>query len=237
MATLTPHDLRSHLQDFQSKIGINFRKKAYLERALTHRSYRHEMANPELMDNERFEFFGDAILSFVVSKKLMLDLPEADEGTLSNLRSNLVSRKALFRVAKKLQLKQYLLVGRGEKKGRMEDKMRIYGNAVEAIIAAIYFDRGVTAAEKFIMKYFGEFFSLRRLRGLHTNYKSQLQEWSQKKFKILPVYKTRTAPEGFIAEVHVGSGYQATGIGSNKREAHQIAAKHLLRFLKQSKLY
>ena len=189
-----------------------------------------------MKDNERFEFFGDAILSFVVTKRLLRDLPQADEGTLSALRSNLVSKKALFRVARKLMLRKYLLVGKGEQKGHLKEKTKIFGNAVEAVIAAVYLDRGIRAAEDFVTRYFGEFFSLRKLKGLHTNYKSQLQEWAQKKHKMLPLYKTWSVPEGFTAEVEVLQAGRALGLGSSKQEAEQRAAKHLVQFLKREKL-
>jgi ribonuclease-3 len=176
------------------------------------------------------------VLSFIVSKRLMRDLPQADEGTLSALRSNLVSKKALFRVAKKLALRKFLLVGKGEQKGRLHEKTKIFGNAVEAVIAAVYLDRGFTAAEKFVMHFFGEFFSLRKLKGLHTNYKSQLQEWAQKQHQRLPLYKTWAVPEGFSAEVEVLEVSKASGLGGSKQEAEQMAAKHLVQFLKREKL-
>lgn len=233
----TDKTLQVRLKKFQRHIGIRFRNQHLLQKALTHRSYKHEVADPVMKDNERYEFFGDSILSFIVSKRLLRDLPQADEGTLSNLRSNLVSKKALFRVARKLSLKKYLLLGKGERKGLVKEKTRILGNSVEAIIAAIYLDRGIKVAEEFIMKYFGEFFSMRKLARLHVNYKSQLQEWAQRHHKLLPLYKTTAVTEGFVAEVEVPHIGKASGLGSSKREAEQMAAKNLIKFLKEAKAF
>ena len=230
------HKLEKHLKEFQKKIGVRFRRPRLLLKALTHCSYKHEVADPALKDNERYEFFGDSILSFIVSKRLLKDLPQANEGELSTLRSNLVSKKALFRVVRKLSLNKYLLVGKSERKGSLKEKAGILGNSVEAIIAAIYLDRGINEAEKFIMNYFGEFFSLKRLRRLHVNYKSQLQEWAQRHHKLLPTYRTRPVPEGFEAEVQLPQTEKASGIGSSKREAEQMAAKKIVQFLRRTKL-
>lgn len=228
------------LGKLEKKIGYSFRNKKLLDLALTHSSYKNEynahcLQNEILEDNERLEFLGDTILSFVISKHMYDKFKNQAEGKLSQYRSILVSKDSLFKVAKSLKLVHFVRVGKSEQTGTIKEKSNILADAVEALIAAIYLDSGMTNAEKFIMRYIGHYVDKRKLARLNKNYKSALQELSQKKYKMLPVYATVEKSGKFIASVLVQKTKKARGEGKSKREAEQQAAHNLLKKLRKIK--
>ena len=225
------------LAELEDEIGYSFKKKNLLNLALTHSSYKNEMREKGLVlegldDNERLEFFGDTILSFVVTKEMYLLFDDSCEGRLSQYRADLVSRNTLFKIAKKIKLALYLNLGKGEALGSVKEKRGIMANAVEAIIAAIYFDGGMKNAEKFVLRYFGVYIDKRKLSRLNQNYKSALQEYSQRKYKQLPVYQTVMKKNSFVSTAYILKSYKALGKGANKRDAEQNAAQALLKKMK-----
>ena len=203
-------------------------------------------------DNEQFEFLGDAVLGLVTSELLFQRYPNYQEGRLSKIRAHLVSAKHLVKVARNLQLGQYLLLGRGEERSGGRTKPALLADGLEALIAAIYLDGGMEPARKAIISLILEPEVLRLDAGENvdehvTDYKSALQEWVQAKGLAQPVYSvvTESGPEHkklFTMQVRIfehggqDSGrepiYVATGEDSTKKKAEQKAAQIALDHLR-----
>lgn len=212
-------------------IDCPFRKKDILAQALTHRSAVRETRLHG--HNERLEFLGDAVLELVTTEYLY-HLSSKPEGELTNWRSALVQREHLAAVGRELKLGEYLLMSRGEEASGGRERDSLLANALEAVIGAIYLDRGFEAASVFCHK-----FILQRLHGLlaqgkDRDEKSLFQEKAQDKMGITPHYET-IASEGpdhekiFTCGVFIGKEKVAEGSGSSKQRAEQAAAKAGLR--------
>lgn len=225
--------LTSRLPELEKLIKTEFKNLALLENAFVHTSYLNEHKGEYEEDNERLEFLGDAVLELVVTDYLYAEFPSVGEGQLTNLRSALVKGNHLAEVAKTLGLGEYLLLSHGEEKSGGKDKSYIVANALEALIGAIYLDRDFETAHKFISR-----FILKNLgdileKGSHVDSKSKLQEISQERFGITPLYQviSETGPDhnktfevgAYIEKMHVG-----TGMGSSKQKAEQDAAANAL---------
>lgn len=227
--------------DAQKKIGYIFRQPALLEQALTHKSHLNEVKDRKRKDNERLEFLGDAVLSLIISEHLATAFPDAPEGELSKLKAHLVSEIALAQAAKRLDLGNLLRIGRGEEltQGRM--KSSLLADALEALIAAIYLDGGLEAARTFTLRTLAQDFqdlSDREQKRLGTDYKTQLQEWCQKRFEMLPQYVTvrESGPDHqkiFEVQVMIRGEILGAGMGRTKKEAEQMAAKQALESVKR----
>lgn len=219
----------------EQTIGCRFRKKNLLRAALMHPScqtWQEPVASAESF--QRLEFLGDSVLNYFIAKKLYALFPEANEGLLSRLRSILVSRKLLARVAYTIRLEKSLLLGEREQNQPPALREKIMADAFEALIAAIYFDRGQKAVEQFLLKYFKPYFNQKKLFQFDPNPKSTLQEYTQKKFGGLPLYVVRHEKKRnqFKAWVSIKKKTKAQGIGRTKQEAESQAAAALLRKLK-----
>ncbi len=214
-----------------------FTKKGLLEAALMHPSYRNENIGLNKLENfDRLEFLGDSILNFVICQKLYRIFPEADEGLLSRLRSILVSRKILFRVACKLDFAKHMKVGKGLARQKQFLKSKLFSDGLEAVIAAIFFDQGFKKAEAFILKNFREFFDAKKLFRLDPNPKSSLQELAQKHWQKLPVYQAERSGANIKAVVCIDSVSEASALGRNRQEAEEKAARLLIRTIRQDLL-
>ena len=225
----------------EKTVGCSFRHKNLLLAALTHPSYTNEN-EPWIPSSsqsfQRLEFLGDSILNFFIATNLYDRFPEANEGLLSRLRSILVSRKLLARIGRSIGLKTHLKLGERERKQPDSLREKIVADAFEALVAAIYFDRGKTAVEKFLRKCFESYFDQKKLFAFDPNPKSVLQEETQKNFFVLPVYRTQQGKnrESFIAWVTIKGRLKTRGQGRTKQEAEAEAAAGLLKKLKaQSK--
>lgn len=216
-------------------LGIAPRTLSWYQAALSHPSYRNENRYEEkLEDFDRLEFLGDSILNEVVCQKLFETFPEADEGMLSKLRSILVSQRILSRVSKTLGLPKILRLGkslRHQFKGPLQTK--ILTDALEATIAAIYFDQGQTKIQKFILKHFQAYFDPKLLFRLDPNPKSTLQEITLKRWQKLPEYTYAYSPKGVKTTVAVGRKWKAIGWHKIKRESELKAARGLIRLLRK----
>ncbi len=212
-------------------LGITFTHSKCLEAALCHPSYRNEHPPLKLADFDRMEFFGDAVLNYVICCELLDTFPEADEGILSRFRSTLVSRKILARIAREIKLKKYLKLGRSLARGAGSEQHKILADALEALIAAIYEDQGLERTTEFIVKYFRPYLNPRRLARLDPNPKSTLQELAQKQWKKTPVYSWKPARQGIRVEVKVTGKHRLAVTGKNRRELEEKAARELLRKL------
>ena len=227
----------------EMSLGYEFRDKGLLEHALTHRSRAHEDASGGVADNESLEFLGDAVLGLVISDRLFREFPDYDEGQKSKAKALLVSAPTLARVGEALGLGDYLLLGRGEEKTGGRQKPSLIADTFEAVVAAVYLDGGVEAADAFIERQFRDALEdVRDGRTLNSgveDYKSSLQEWLQAHDRPLPIYVlvgTRGPDHRkvFEVEVTVGSEAVSRGEGRSKKQAEQQAASRALEALQSS---
>lgn len=214
------------------ELGYQFQNSALLLEALTHRSYVNEVTTPNVRDNERLEFLGDRVIDLVVSEELMVRHPEAREGTLSRMRSAIVSEAALAAVASTVRLGEALRLGRGEELSGGRTKLSLLADAFEALIAAIYLDGGMGAAKDVLLVQlqFPEGSSPR------VDPKTEIQEKIQGERRIAPTYRTveEHGPDHskqFVVEILVGDDVLGRGTGRTKQEAEQNAAAAVLKQL------
>lgn len=223
LADLDPQASHSPLEQI---IEYNFRNQALLTEAITHCSYLNEPRDKRKSDNEKLEYLGDAILNTVISVLLYKKYRDQNEGFLSNARSYLVKRETLTAIARSIALEEHTAYGNG-KAGLPRDS-KVLSNMLESLIGAIYLDSGIRASTRVIKRLFLPYFDEEKLK--EKNPKNMLQEYSQKKYGVLPRYRlTRKAKDGFSVYVHIGKEHKAKGTGKSKREAEQQAASELLR--------
>jgi ribonuclease-3 len=219
--------MEKNLKEFEKIIYYNFKKIKLLEKALTHKSYDNNN------NNEKLEFLGDRVLGLVISQKLLEKYPEEKEGIIDKKFANLVNKKTCAQIAKKINLKKYILLGSSHKKlERSTDK--ISGDCLEAIVGAIYLDNGLKSSEKFILSFWEEY--LLKSTVTQIDSKTKLQEFSLKKFKKLPkyIFFKKTGPQHrpvFKTEVQIPNSKKIIGTGSSKKNAQQNAAFKLLKIL------
>jgi ribonuclease-3 len=207
-------------------LGVRFRDASLRRLALTHRSYAFE--NDLQANNERLEFLGDAVLGIVVTDMAFLDFPELPEGELAKLRAAIVNMGALADVARDLGLGRFVLLGKGEEMSGGRDKSSILADSLEALLGAVYLDRGLGAASKFIRRLFRpRMIAYVRGEG-ERDYKTILQEVSSAELHVAPEY--RIAERGpdhekeFTATVVLAGKEWGVGMGRSKKEAEQQAA-------------
>lgn len=235
---LTPYMTLKHKHSGLEKVvGVKFKKPKLIEAALSHPSYRNEMpVETDLACFQRLEFLGDAVLNYFIARKLYELFPDANEGQMSRLRSTLVSRKILARVAKTIRLRKFLKLGRIDQNGFAFPEEKILADSLEALIAAIYFDRGLKTTDKFLARYFSPYLNEKKLLRLDPNPKSTLQEMVQKDYHILPTYHPGIKRgDFFIASVSVRGKLKTNGRGRTLREAEADAAGKLIQKLKLRK--
>jgi ribonuclease III len=227
----TPEEYRVvDLTRLQEKLGITFRTPALLELALVHSSYINENPAKAPASNERLEFLGDAVLGLVIAKSLYQKYPDSPEGDLTRFRSSLVRRETLADMARVIHLGDYLSMGNGEEAGGGRDKPANLAGAFEALIAAIYLDRGVKTAEDVLLSLFQIEISQQALQGAVTDYKSRLQEIMQAERQITPEYHiiSATGPDHdrqFTVEVRIKDIVLGKGKGKSKKAAEMEAAR------------
>ena len=211
------------LNILQKKINIKFKDLNYLKKSITHKSFN------ATNNYEKLEFLGDRILGFVISKKLIQLYPYEKEGILDKKLASLVNKNKCLEVAKIIGLEKFILVGNKNRKTKVENK--IIADSIEALIAAIYYDKGFEASEKFILAFWENFISLSDLTIVDS--KTKLQEYSLKKYKSLPLYKliSSSGPKHkpkFIISVRLKDTKFFEGSGESKKKAEQNAATKLL---------
>lgn len=225
------------------KLGYHFASPDLLVRSLTHRSWSSELptGTDALLDNEQLEFLGDSILGFVVSEALVAKNPSAQEGQLSQWKSQLVSSAHLYQCALTLDLGTFLILGKGEEKNGGRERKALLADAMEAVIAAIHLDGGIEAARAFIHRHVFEPFEEADSNGISNlaNYKSALQEKLQAMGLPPPRYTIigTHGPEHaklFTVEAAVGDRYVGRATGSSKKTASQQAAHEVIQQLSQA---
>ena len=227
----------SELEPLERLIGYRFKDRGLLEHALTHRSRVHEDASGGVFDNESMEFLGDSVLGFVIAAMLFREFPQHNEGQKSKLKASLVSSASLARLAERLSLGEFLILGRGEEKTGGRRKHAIIADCYEALIAAIYLDGGVEPVQRFIEQQFQSLIEEARQSGTGASFtddwKSALQEFLQSTGRGLPAYRLagEIGPDhrkSFVVEVIVEGQAIASAEGRSKKEAAQTAAKAAL---------
>lgn len=247
--------MNSDLTALQDAIRHTFANPQLLERALTHSSHAHEESKAstgnggeQKLDNEQFEFLGDAVLGLVTSELLFERFPGFHEGQLSKLKAHLVSAGHLVNVAARLDLGRYLRLGRGEERSGGRAKSTLLSDALEALIAAMYLDGGMETTRQFIIE---EILApeLERIRTESDSefslpdYKSALQELLQSTGRVQPVYatvkeegpdhrKTFTVEARIYPQGQSKAEFVSRAEGSTKKKAEQLAAKQALDHLR-----
>lgn len=224
--------MASFEEEVEERIGIKFKRREMLHQAFVHRSYLNEYPSPGLESNERLEFFGDAVLSYVVAERLFRDCPTCDEGDLTEWRGYLVRRDSLAAFARRVGLGDFLLLGRGEEAAGGRFRAQNLASLFEAVVGAIAIDRGLTVSRKFIFDALGDELNLQG-RPTPVDPKSRLQEVVQARWQRAPTYKTvhEEGPEHrkvFTVEVQVQGESLGSGSGHSKQEAEREAAKQAL---------
>ncbi len=216
-----------------------FNDPSLLERALTHRSYANEHPEDALEDNERLEFLGDAVLSFIVAAFLYHRFPEFHEGRLTSLRAALVRTESLAALAAETGIDQRLRLGRGEEEHGGRKRAPNLCAALEAVIGALYLDQGLEAVRTWIEPLL--IIEVERVLAaeLDKDARSLLQEWSQAHLNLTPVYRTISAEgpdhaKAFTVQVSIGGRVFGQGSGRSKQAASQAAAEAALRALAAS---
>ena len=220
------------LDELQSNIGITFKNQDQLKAAFIHRSYLNEARHIK-ESNERLEFLGDAVLSFLSSQYLYRTYPEFPEGTLTNIRSGLVKTKSLSDVAQELQLGDLLMLSHGEEESGGRKNQSLLADCFEALLGAIYLDQGIEVAQVYLEKFLFTKSSAIVATKSYIDFKSYLQEVVQQETRISPTYRVARS-EGpdhaktFWIEVLVGEKVVGNGRGKSKQEGEQAAAADAL---------
>lgn len=219
-------------EELQKNIGIKFKDQALMKAAFIHRSYLNEARNIK-ESNERLEFLGDAVLSFLTSYFLYEKYPDYPEGTLTNVRSSLVKTTSLKEVSENLGLGQLLFLSHGEEESGGRNNSSLLADTFEALLGAIYLDQGIEAAKKFVGKYLFPRAEEIVANKSYIDYKSLLQEIIQQGSRVSPTYRV-VKSEGpdhaktFWIEAVAGVTVLGSGQGRSKQEAEQRAAANAL---------
>ena len=219
--------MKSNLIKFQKKIKIRFKDITLLKKTLTHKS--HDPIN----NYEKLEFLGDRVLGLTISKLLITEYPDEKVGNLDKKLASLVNKEKCYEIGKKLNLDKHIMVGKNQNVSKIENK--IVSDCCEALIGAIYIDKGFYFAEKFVLKNWNELIKNAKITLVDS--KTKLQEYSLKKFKKLPIYKLliNTGPRHkpiFKVAVKLKDTDFFEGKGSSIKKAEQDAAEMLLKYIK-----
>lgn len=225
------------MKDFsllEKKLNLKFQNKDFLIQAFVHRSYLNESPDFYLSHNERLEFLGDAVLELVVTERLYQNYPDKSEGELTNWRAALVNAKMLAIISQDLGFNEFLLLSRGEEKELGKARQYILANTFESFIGSVYLDQGYRTCQEFIEKYLLVKLPEIIEKGLYKDVKSRLQEESQERAKLTPLYKVleEWGPDHakhFIVGVFLGEDLIAKGEGSSKQEGEEEAAREALK--------
>jgi ribonuclease-3 len=209
----------------QKIINIKFTNLELLTKCITHKSYNNEV------NNEKLEFLGDRVLGLIISKKLLETYPNEKEGILDKKLASLVNKKKCFEIAKLISLEKFVLIANNNKK-KIKIADKIVSDCCEALIGAIFLDKGLDVVEKFILKFWKD--DLKASIITFVDAKTKLQEFSLKKFKTLPIYKVleNTGPRHkpiFKVAVRLEDSKFVAATGNSKKEAEQMAASSFLK--------
>lgn len=224
------------ISNLERNLCYQFENSDLLIESLRHSSFANEQSDPNMRDNERLEFLGDAVLNLTIGHILMQRFPELKEGDLSRMRANLVNETQLAALARKIDVGPFIQLGKGEIQTNGSEKNSILANTFEAIIAAIYLDGGFAATFNIVLKHFSVLLDAITMPNADQDYKSRLQELVITTLKIMPLY-TIVHEDGpdhdktFWVKLKVGE-LQTEGVGKSKKMAEQDAARKGLKMLK-----
>jgi ribonuclease III len=218
------------LRELEIAIGYTFAERRLLFQAMTHRSFVNEAGDRSVKDNERLEFFGDAVIDFYLSHQLYERFPESSEGELTRIRASLVDEESLAQLAKGLDIGRFLKLGRGEEKSGGRGKKSILADAYEALVAALYLDGGAAAVQALVELHFAPLMERHAGGTLSRDYKTEFQELTQALRGETPKYllKDASGPDHdreFKVATLVGGVCFGEGVGRSKKEAEQAAAR------------
>jgi len=219
------------LKSFEGAISYKFKDMGMLLLSLTHKSFSGTNSHKTLENNERLEFLGDAVLQVAVSDLLVARFPNYNEGELSKIRASMVNRHTLSMIAQNLEIGRYLLIGKSINRKMLNGiSNSLLADALEAVIGAVYLDGGFEKAKKFVESLFDEHWDDVESQKLNRDFKSMIQELSQKRYGTAPKYELigefgNNHNKTFEIELQIEEGISARGIGHNKKDAEQEAAK------------
>lgn len=221
--------------DLLAPLNLRFKNPKLLEQAFLHRSYLNEVKS-DIPSNERLEFLGDSILSFIISYYLYNLRHEDSEGELTNLRAHIVKTTSLSEAAKRLKLGKYLNLSKGEEISGGRENVQLLANTYEAFLGAIFLDQGLETAKRVIYKTLLSLFAKELKMGPPKDAKSNLQEIVQQKFKASPHYKifATKGPDHakqFSVAVYINGKKMGQGEGPSKQIAEEQAANQALKEL------
>ena len=217
------------LAELERTLNYRFVNRSLLEEAMTHRSFLNESADRMVKDNERLEFFGDAVIDFFLSRALLDRFPDSREGALTRIRASLVGEESLGNLARRVGLGRYLRMGRGEEKSGGREKRSILADAYEALLAAVYLDGGPVPLQSLVEAHFGPLLEASD-PSIGRDCKTEFQELTQSIYGSVPRY-VHKKPEGpdhariFTVQAFIGDELLGEGSGSTKKEAEQEAAR------------
>jgi ribonuclease-3 len=217
---------------FQARLGHTFNDPLLLQKALTHSSYFYENRALSAGHYERLEFLGDAVLGLVTSEALMKAYPQVEEGTLSKWRASLVNETTLTEVAVSLDLAQFVFLGKSESRDRL--RPRLLSSALEAVLGAVYLDGGLEKVRTLIEQQLASRIEILDMQvEFAADFKTRLQELTQRRFRVVPEYRLVEAvgPDHaklFTYEVYVNDKCLGRGVGNSRKSAEQDAAQDAL---------
>jgi ribonuclease-3 len=219
---------RNQIRQLKQILGFRPRKAGLYYLSLVHKSAAIKIYKNPKLNNERLEFLGDAILDSVIAEHLYQNFPDKDEGFLTQLRSKIVNRETLKRISLKLGLANLVV-----SKVTNDNHKSVYGDALEAIIGAMYLDKGYKRTKKFILKrILDHHINLKKLAETEIDFKSRIIEWGQKNKKDINFTCWEETPDNkiphFISHLLVSAEIAGVGSGSSKKEAEQNAAQQAL---------
>ena len=217
----------NNLKNIEKIINLKFNDKELLSKSFIHKSYNKEI------NNEKLEFLGDRVIGLIISKKLLNLYPNEKEGIIDKKFASLVNKKTCAKVFRSLNLKKFIKTGNSFKTIHSADE-RLLSDTCEALIGAVYLDQGFVNTEKFVLNIWRQF--IKDSKIIELDPKTKIQEFSLKKFKKLPIYKTikKTGPNHnpfFQVTVQIENSKKYIGQGNSKKNAEQNAASKLIRNL------
>ncbi|MCI6692761.1 MULTISPECIES: ribonuclease III [unclassified Clostridium] len=223
-----------NISEVEEHIGVSFNEPRVLKTALTHSSYANQHKDEEY--NERFEFLGDSILQLCITEYLFLNYKNKSEGELTKIRSLIVCENSLYEIGKKLNLGYFIRMSKGEELTGGRERVSIIADSVEALLAAIYLDKGLEFVKDYILGHFREIIDKAINNDIILDYKTKLQEEMQKSGEVSIVYellKYEGPPHRrkFYTSVIVDDKELGTGEGYSKKESEQNAAREALKSL------
>jgi ribonuclease III len=219
--------MKDKIKELEKVIKYSFKNKLLLNQSLTHKSF------DNISNNEKLEFLGDRVLGLIISQKLLEKFPSEKEGIIDKKFANLVNKKTCFLIAKKINLKKFMILGASHRNLERSAE-KIVSDCLEAIIGAIYLDSDLKSVQKFIFNFWESYLNKSIITLIDS--KTQLQEYSLKKFKELPkyIFYKKTGPQHkpfFKTEVQIQNSKKISGTGTSKKNAQQNAASKLLKIL------